>query len=127
MIARHALLCSGMREDPFMLTVRIAVSFALVLGMAACSTRTPVVVITPEGGRVLGTATTSVYTGKVDAGDGRCVGYYNGRISDPIVPLTLTCPGPRLGYGTAVIQNGHLVSGTARTPDGRQMHIGVAR
>ena len=102
-------------------------TFALVLGLVACSTRTPLVVITPNGERVLGTATTSVYTGKVDAGDGRCVGYYNGRIGDPVVPLTLTCPGPRLGYGTAVIENGYLVSGTARTPDGQQMHIVVAR
>jgi hypothetical protein len=109
-----------------MLTVRIAGSF-IMLGIGACSTRTPVVVITSNGERVPGTATTSVYTGKVGAGDGQCVGYYTGRIGDPVVPLTLTCPGPRLGYGTAVIQDGHLVSGTARTPNGRAMHIVVTR
>ena len=107
-----------------MRTARTAGCLALVVAYA---TRTPVVVITPKGERVPGFAATTVYTGKVDAGDGRCVAYYTGRIGDPIVPLTLTCPGPHLGYGSAVIQNGHLISGAARTPEARSMHIISAR
>jgi hypothetical protein len=96
---------------------------ALVLSVAACSTRTPIVVVAPKGERVVGFADTTLYTGTLDAGDGRCRGSYTGAIGSSVVPLQLSCIGAYPASGTAVIGNGRLVSGIARTEDGRELVI----
>jgi hypothetical protein len=103
--------------------IRILGCAALVLSVAACSTRTPIVVFAHKGERVPGFADTTLYTGTLDAGGGRCRGSYTGAIGSSVVPLQLSCVGAYPASGTAVIQNGRLISGIARTADGRELVV----
>jgi hypothetical protein len=103
--------------------MRTVGSAALVLSLAACSTRTPVVVLGPKGERFLGVAYTTIYTGTLDSGEGRRHGTYTGAIGYPVVPLQLSCVGTYPASGSAVIDNGRLVSVVARTADGRELVV----
>ena len=104
--------------------LRPLVPAALCALLAACSTRVPIRMSGPSTPRAEGVATTTLYTGTLQAGG--CRGNFTGAIDAGPAPLFVSCDGGRQGRGVAVLQGGQFVSGQVTWADGGRASIIVA-
>lgn len=100
----------------------------LVAAICGCSTRVPIAVVVPNSPVATGWAYTTGYTGSLTTGGSTlttgggpsCSGNYTGALGSPTVPIVLQCGGGQTGSGTAIIENGALVSAIVRFRNGSE-------
>lgn len=94
------------------------------LGLAGCSTATPVRLEADKLPRLEGRVnTTAGYTGEITTDNRICRGSFTGMPGQTIVPLEMSCTDGRSGIGTATLEEGQFVSGEVRLGDGARLTV----
>lgn len=97
---------------------------AACLGVAGCSTATPVRLDIDKLPRLEGQVnTTAGSTGEITTDNRTCRGSFAGMPGQSTVPMEISCTDGRTGLGTATIEDGRFVAGDARLSDGSRLTI----
>lgn len=105
---------------------RLAMRLACLagLGLAGCSTATPIRLEIDRLPRLEGRVnTTAGYTGEITTENRTCRGSFTGMLGQSVVPMEISCADGRNGVGTVTIADGRFVSGEARLSDGSRVTV----